>query len=126
MRMRFLVLRAYFKLILFELYLLRGNFNALHEKVRRWPIRTRPLASDATGRISEAVDMACIWYWKEVLCLQRSAATACLLKQFGVAAEMVIGVQQVPFKSHAWVEVDSRVVSDKPYMREMYTVIEKC
>jgi hypothetical protein len=70
--------------------------------------------------------MACIWYWKEVRCLQRSAATACLLKQFGVTAEMVIGVQQLPFRSHAWVEVDGKVVSDKPYMREMYAIAERC
>lgn len=126
MPMRFLVLRAYFKLILFDLYLLRGNFNALHEKVRRSRVRKRPLTSDATERICASVDMACIWYWKEVLCLQRSAATACLLKQFGVAGEVVIGVQQLPFRSHAWVEVDGKVVSDKPYMREMYAVVEKC
>lgn len=126
MRMRFLVLRAYFKLILFDLYLLRGNFNALHEKVRRYGIRKQPLASDATERICAAVDMACIWYRKEVLCLQRSAATTCLLRQFGITAEMVIGAQQVPFRSHAWVEVEHRVVSDKPYMREMYTVVETC
>jgi Transglutaminase-like superfamily len=126
MRMRFLVLQAYFKLILFDLYLLRGNFSALHEKVRRCRIRKQPLASDATARICAAVDMACIWYRKEVLCLQRSAATTCLLRQFGIAAEMIIGAQQVPFRSHAWVEVEHRVVSDKPYMREMYTVVETC
>lgn len=126
MRMRFLVLRAYFKLILFDLYLLRRNFNALHDKVRRYRIRKRSLPSNATERVCAAVDMACIWYWKEVLCLQRSAATACLLKQFGVRAEMVIGAQQMPFRSHAWVEINGKVVSDKPYMREMYAVVEKC
>ena len=37
---------------------------------------------DAVERICSAVDMACIWYWKEALCLQRSAATACLLKKY--------------------------------------------
>ncbi len=73
-----------------------------------------------------AVDMACIWYWKEALCLQRSAATACLLKQFGVPARMMIGAQQMPFKAHAWVEVDGRVVNDKPYIREMYAILERC
>ena len=70
--------------------------------------------------------MACIWYWKEVLCLQRSAATACLLKRHGVPAQMMIGAQQMPFKAHAWVEVDGRVVNDKPYMREMYAVLDRC
>ena len=78
------------------------------------------------GEVCAAVDMACIWYWKQVLCLQRSAATACLLKRQGVAAEMMIGAQQMPFKAHAWVEVGGRVVNDKPYMREMYAVLDQC
>jgi hypothetical protein len=77
-------------------------------------------------QICSAVDMACIWYWKKVLCLQRSAATACLLKRYGVPAQMTIGAQQIPFKAHAWVEVDGRVVNDKPYIREMYAVLDKC
>jgi hypothetical protein len=68
--------------------------------------------------------MACIWYWKEVLCLQRSAATVCLLKRHGVAAQMILGAQQMPFKAHAWVEVDGLVVNDKPYLREMYAVLD--
>jgi uncharacterized membrane protein YcgQ (UPF0703/DUF1980 family) len=72
------------------------------------------------------MDMACIWYWKEALCLQRSAATACLLKKYGVPAQMVIGAQQMPFKAHAWVEVDGRVVNDKPYTPEMYAVLDRC
>jgi len=70
--------------------------------------------------------MACIWYWKEALCLQRSAATACLLKKYGVPAQLVFGAQQMPFKAHAWVEVDGRVVNDKPYTSEMYAVLDRC
>src|ERR1700755_834642 len=124
--MSFLVLRAYGKLIYFDLYLAHGNFGALYQKVRDYPLGRSMDAPGVTKTICEAVDMASIWYWKEVLCLQRSAATACLLKRFGVAAEMVIGVQQLPFRSHAWVEVAGKVVSDKPYMREMYAVVEKC
>ena len=49
-----------------------------------------------------------------------------LLKRHGVPAQMMIGAQQMPFKAHAWVEVDGRVVNDKPYMREMYAVLDKC
>jgi hypothetical protein len=124
--MRFLILRAYGKLIFFDFFLYRGNFNALYQKVRHYAATEQRLAPDAIERVCAAVDMACIWYWKEVLCLQRSAATACLLKQCGVAAEMIIGVQQLPFKSHAWVEVDGLVVSDKPYIREMYAVVDRC
>jgi len=124
--MRFLMLRAYLKLIYFDVYLARGNFSGLHEKVRKFPLGRTPPAAASVENICAAVDMAAIWYWKEVLCLQRSAATACLLKQFGVPAQMMIGAQQMPFRAHAWVEVDGSVVNDKPYMREMYAVLDQC
>ena len=124
--MRFLALKAYGKLILFDLYLARGNFAAIYSKVRHFPVATKKPSPDAVERICYAVDLASIWYWKEALCLQRSAATACLLRQHGVQAQMVIGAQQMPFKAHAWVEVDGKVVNDKPYMREMYAVLDRC
>jgi hypothetical protein len=124
--MSFLVLRAYFRLIQFDLYLVHGDFNSLYDKVRGYPIGKMPSQVNVVEQISSAVDMACIWYWKKVLCLQRSAATACLLKRYGVPAQMTIGAQQMPFKAHAWVEVDGRVVNDKPYIREMYAVLDKC
>lgn len=124
--MSFLFLKAYWWLVSFDLVLRRGNFSALYAKVRDFPIRNRVPAGDAVERTCAAMDMACIWYWKEVLCLQRSAATACLLKQHGVAAQMVIGGQQMPFKAHAWVEVAGRVVNDKPYTPEKYAVLDRC
>ena len=124
--MSILVLKAYLKLIHFDLYLARGNFAALHDKVRNYPVGTHAPAPDAIETICSAIDMACIWYWKEALCLQRSAATACLLRKYGVPAQMVIGAQQMPFKAHAWVEVDGRVVNDKPYTREMYAILDRC
>jgi hypothetical protein len=121
-----LVLKAYWKLIHFDLYLARGNFAALYDKVRKYPVGKRAPAPDAVARICSAIDLACIWYWKEALCLQRSAATACLLKKCGVPAQLVIGAQQMPFKAHAWVELDGRVVNDKPYTPEMYSVLDRC
>jgi len=122
----FLVLRAYVKLIYFDLLLARGCFSGLYTKVRDYPLGRTVASPDASEKICAAVDMACIWYWKEVLCLQRSAATACLLKRGGTPAQMVIGSQQMPFRAHAWVEIEGRVVNDKPYMREMYAVIDQC
>jgi hypothetical protein len=124
--MSFLVLQAYLRLIQFDLYLARGDFQALYDKVRNCPVERETALPDAVERICPAVDMACIWYWKEALCLQRSAATACLLRRYGVGAELVIGAQQMPFKAHAWVEVDGRVVNDKPYTPEMYAVLDRC
>ncbi len=114
--MSFLVLKAYLLL----------NFTGLYDEVRRYSTRKKTASADEIKRICSAMDMACIWYWKEALCLQRSAATACLLKRYGVPAQMVIGAQQMPFKAHAWVEVAGVVVNDKPYMPEMYAVLDRC
>jgi len=119
-----LVLRAYLKLIRFEIYLAQDDFSGLYERVRNYP--PGKSSSTSVDLVCRAVDIACVCYWKKVLCLQRSAVTTCLLKQFGVSAHMVIGTQQIPFRSHAWVEVEGRVVSDKPYMREMYQVLAVC
>ena len=124
--MPLLVLQAYLMLIQFDLYLARENFEALYNKVRTYPISTKPAPPNLLDPICSAVDMACIWYWKEALCLQRSAATACLLRRHGVRADLVIGAQQMPFKGHAWVEVNGRVVNDKPYTPQMYQVLDRC
>jgi hypothetical protein len=124
--MLFLILRAYIELIHFDLYVSRGTFAVLYQKVRDCEVRENTAVQSDVERICSAVDLACIWYWKKVLCLQRSAATACLLKRHGVPARMVIGAQQIPFKAHAWVEVNGRVVNDKPYTAEMYAVLDRC
>ena len=124
--MSFLILKAYLKLIYFDLHLARGNFAAIYNNVRKYPVGAHAPAPHTIENVCSAVDMACIWYWKEALCLQRSAATVCLLKKYGVLAQLVIGVQQIPFKAHAWVEVDGHVVNDKTYTPEIYAVLERC
>jgi hypothetical protein len=123
--MSFLVLKAYLKLMHFDLYLARGNFAALYDKVSNYPVGKMTHDPEIVECICSAVDMACIWYWKEAFCLQRSAATSCLLKNHGIFAQLVIGAQQLPFKAHAWVEVDGRVVNDKQYVAEMYAVLNR-
>jgi Transglutaminase-like superfamily len=124
--MSLLVSKAYWNLIRFEAYLARGNFRSLYDKVRNYPLGGSSPGPGAVERICSAIDLAAIWYPKRVLCLQRSAATACLLKAHGIQAHMVIGAQQMPFRAHAWVEVAGRVVNDKLYMPEMYAVLDRC
>jgi hypothetical protein len=121
-----LVLRAYIKLIEFDFCLARRDFAGLYDKVRRYPIASPATSKASIEQVCFAVDLACLWYRKQVLCLQRSAATTCLLRSHGVPAKMVIGAQQMPFKAHAWVEVNQQVVNDKPYTSTLYAVLDKC
>ena len=124
--MFFLVLRAYLTLIQFEISLRRGNFAVIYDTVRRHPCRNIGSVDAVVEEVSSAVDLACVWYWKQVLCLQRSAATVCLLRDRGVPAQLVIGTQHIPFKAHAWAEVDGLVVNDRSYANEMYVVLDRC
>lgn len=124
--MALLFLRAFWNLVIFDLCLMRGDFPRLYRRVRGCSVQARTQTCHSIEHISTAVDLAAIWYWKEVKCLQRSAALTCLLRRHGVAARMLIGAQQLPFKAHAWVEVNSSVVGDRPYAPEMYTVVERC
>lgn len=123
--MRCLAVTAYFKLFEFDLYIYRRDFARLHNRVRSSVVNPHAALPGTVERICSAVNLACMWYWKPVRCLQRSAVTTCLLRQGGVWAQMVIGAQQLPLKAHAWVEIDGRVINDKPYTREMYAVLDR-
>ncbi len=121
-----ITLRAYFLLIYFDTFLVRKDFAGLYEAVRCQPCRNPDSNPETLERVCSAVDLACIWYWKHVLCLQRSATATCLLRNHGIAAQLVIGAQQMPFRAHAWVEVDRHVVNDKSYTNELYAVLDRC
>ena len=72
-----------------------------------------------------SVDEACVWYVKRAACLQRSVVATWLLRRHGFAAEMVIGCRPLPFESHAWVEIDGRVVNDLPQYQRAFTVLNR-
>lgn len=124
--MSLLFFRAYWNLMLFHGYVSRGNFPGLYQKVRECPIAQGAFPPDVTEEVSSAINLASIWFLREVRCLERSAATTCLLRSLGIAAELVIGAQRLPFRAHAWVEVGGSVVNDRPYTPEMYQVLDRC
>src|SRR5271169_5828526 len=77
------------------------------------------------SRICEAMQWGLSLYWKRALCLQRSVATARLLRRYGLDASVVIGCRSEPFVSHAWVEIDGRVVNDSPGYQRLLCVLER-
>src|SRR5581483_5209490 len=74
-----LFLRAYSELVPFDCYLARRDCAGLYRAVRMASCTQKSGDTNDMGRICRNFDLASAWYWKEVLCLQRSAATTCLL-----------------------------------------------
>jgi hypothetical protein len=114
-------------LLLYFDWLMRfGGFVCVHEAVRQQKVRSKPEGHEDDRDLARAVDLACVFYFKRVLCLQRSAALAVLLRYRGRAAGMIIGAQLLPFLSHAWVEVDGQVINDKPYIGQIFQILDRC
>ena len=118
--------RACFELLRFEIYLCRDDFRGLYGHVKDCPVEKYYNPPADPQPIVRSVNLACAFYFKKVLCLQRAAVTTCLLRKAGIAAQLVIGVQTLPYGAHAWVEVDGNVVNDKSYTPQMYSPLSRC
>jgi len=117
-----LVITAFLGLAMFDLILCLSSLRSLCACVRACPVsRQAALPGPQTiGQICSSVQRACVWYPKQALCLQRSAVTTCLLKTYGIAAQMVVGARPMPFLAHAWVEVDGSIVNDWAGVKKLY------
>lgn len=105
-----LVFRALYEIIRYEVVLsLRGSGRILSQ-LKRQSITAQSTSAEVEKTICDAVLLATCFYWKPVLCLQRAVCTVRLLRKHGIHARLVIGYRPSPFFSHAWVEVDGRVV----------------
>jgi len=122
---QWLVARALWELCRYDLAIHVFGFRRVI-RGSRWA-RLRPVRSDADleARVCSAMNWALSLYWKRVLCLQRSLATARLMRSCGLGATLVLGCRPEPFVSHAWVEIDGRVVNDSPGYQKLLCVLER-
>jgi hypothetical protein len=120
------VIESWLLLLYFELVMRFRDFSTLCRTVRKHPTHDAVVVRQISAeQLCHAVDLACVFYFKRVLCLQRSAATTIFLRRYGWKAEMIIGAQVLPFRSHAWVEIDGAVANDKPYVRDIYQALDR-
>ena len=124
--MGILFAQALMGLLLYDLFLFGRNFRRMRRFVVNWKIANRRAAPDVVDQVCKAVNYACVWYPKHVLCLQRSAVTTCLLRSQGVPAQMVTGAQKAPFKAHAWTEVNGCAINERRDVQRIYGVWERC
>ena len=121
-----LFIRALLTLFAYDVLSTFCRFVTIYSMVKDWKVASVPSGQDTINRVCMAVNYACIWYPKQALCLQRSFVTTYLLRKHGVPAHMVLGAQKLPFKAHAWVEVDGQAINERSNVQATYAVWDRC
>jgi hypothetical protein len=121
-----LFFQALLMLLAYDVLSTLCRFQTIYSRVRGWKVNAKTDGLGVIDRVCTAVNYACIWYPKQALCLQRSFVTTYLLRKHGVAAQMVLGAQKLPFKAHAWVEVAGRAINERSKVQATYAVWDRC
>jgi hypothetical protein len=122
---QWLIARALWELCRYDLAIRVFGFRRVARGFGKARLRTVRYDPEIETRVCAAMNWALSLYWKRVLCLQRSLATARLLRSCSLDARVVIGCRPEPFVSHAWVEIDGRVVNDSPGYQKLLCVLER-
>lgn len=123
--MAMLAVQVIWELLRYDLLTATSGFRGVHARSRRPVTRRRSSAPDLASTIPRVMAAVSSFYWKPILCLQRSVVTACVLRKHGIDADVVIGCRAAPFAGHAWVEVDGRVVNDSAGYQQKLCVLDR-
>lgn len=104
------VFRALYEIARYEVVISLLGSGRILSQLKRQTVTANTAGAELEKTICDAVLLATCFYWKPVLCLQRAVCTVRLLRRHGLHARLVIGYRPSPFFSHAWVEVDGRVL----------------
>lgn len=121
-----LFVNAFCALLAYDFLNVFCRFEVIYSIVKTWKVTSKPANYKLAEHIAAAVNYACIWYPKRAYCLQRSFAMTYLLRRAGLPAQLVIGAKKLPFKAHAWVEVDGVPINETLDVKANYMVWERC
>ena len=79
-----LFFRALLMLVAYDVLRTFSTFGRIHNMVKHWTVARRSPDADTINRVCRAVNYACIWYPKQVLCLQCAFVTTYLLRKKGI------------------------------------------
>ena len=122
-RYAFLVLRALFEMARYDVIVSSLSIGRILRQLRRQHVPVTSCSKDLQKAICDAVLLASCFYWKPVLCMQRSVCTTVLLRKYGIGARVVLGYRPAPFFSHAWVEVNGQVAYGSAAYRERLQIL---
>jgi len=124
MKRAWLIFRALYEIARYEVIVSLLGSGHILSQLKRQSIAAKPTSRELEQAICDAVLLATCFYWKPVLCLQRSVCTVRLLRRHGIVARLVIGYRPSPFFSHAWVEVDGRVAYGSPAYQKRLRLLQ--
>jgi prolyl oligopeptidase len=75
--------------------------------------------------LCRAIDLACVFYFKRVRCLQHSSALTLLMLRHGWDAEVVIGGRILPVGFHAWTQTANMVVNENADVLGRYRILAR-
>ena len=84
-----LMLRVLWEILRYEVIVSIFGFHDIHRGLRH--LRKQTSREEILPAVCRAVDIVCAFYWKRILCLQRSVITARVMHAYGIAADVVIG-----------------------------------
>jgi len=120
-----LIIQCYFYLIkVFFILKFKGFFkliNYLQKKAKNgWAIQAKQM-----DKLIISLNKACAFFPVKVKCLEWSTTLALLAYKKQLKCFLNIGVQNYPFRAHAWVEFNKKVVCDYPELPHSLAVILK-
>ena len=124
MKRAWLIFGALYEIARYEVIVSLLGSGHILSQLKRQSIAAKPTSRELEQAICDAVLLATCFYWKPVLCLQRSVCTVRLLRRHGIVARLVIGYRPSPFFSHAWVEVDGRVAYGSPAYQKRLRLLQ--
>jgi len=125
MKCAWLVVRSLWELVRYDVMIRLFGFRRVLRSAAGARRQAPAPEPDFENHVRDAQNWALSLYWKRVFCLQRSVALARVLRGGGLDAHIVIGCRPEPFTSHAWVEIDGRVVNDSPAFPKLLYVLER-
>jgi hypothetical protein len=120
-----LTVRALCELALYDVTNACFGFGGVCKRLVRGCRESGRRRSKSPEHIFDAVNLAACLYFKQVHCWERSVVTVRLLRKYCIPCRLVIGYRPSPFFSHAWVEIDGRLVNDLPGYAEQLRVLHK-
>lgn len=119
-----LVLKAYYSLTIVYFILKVFGFNGLIKSIKSMKKKNSIIKnSDAFKTLVTALNRACFFFPVRTKCLEWSAALTMMALKNNWECKIEIGVQNLPFKAHAWVKANGEVIADTPDLPKTLSVI---